>query len=429
MAGAVAFVLKGYPRLSETFIAQEILGLERAGLDIRIVSLRQPTDGRIHPVHAEIAAPVTYLPEYLYREPRRVLRGWRAARRLPGWRRALRAWWRDLPRDPTPNRIRRLGQAAVLANELPGDVRRLHAHFIHTPASVARYAAMIRGIDWSVSAHAKDIWTTPDWELHEKLADCRWAVTCSGSAHGHLSARADRADRVGLVYHGIDLDRFAAPGSPRRMRDGTDAGDPVVLLTVGRAVETKGHDVLLRALARLPRDLNWRWVHIGGGALLKRLKRQAVAAGLDGRIEWRGSQPQNAVLDACRAADLFVLASRVAGDGDRDGLPNVLLEAQSQGLACVASRVSAVPELIADGINGRLVPPDDADALAGVLASMIADPARRRAMGEAGRRVVRERFGCDAGIAQLAARFAKDGLLAARDETAADRPPRVAGAG
>jgi len=115
VANAVLFILKGYPRLSETFIAQEIGALEARGLDIRIASLRHPTDGAVHPIHREVRAPVAYLPEYLYQEPLRVLRGWCHCRQLPGYRAARRAWLRDLRRDPTPNRIRRFGQALVLA--------------------------------------------------------------------------------------------------------------------------------------------------------------------------------------------------------------------------------------------------------------------------------------------------------------------------
>ena len=146
--GGVAFVLKGYPRLSETFIAQEIAALERRGLDIRIVSLRHPTDRVRHPIHDQIRAPVLYLPEYLKDEPRRVLAGWHRARILPGYRSARRVWLADLSRDPMPNRVRRWGQALVLAAELPADIFHLHAHFLHTPASVARYAAMLRGLPW-----------------------------------------------------------------------------------------------------------------------------------------------------------------------------------------------------------------------------------------------------------------------------------------
>ncbi len=150
MKGPVAFVLKGYPRLSETFIAQEILGLERRGLDIRLISLRHPTDTATHPVHAEIRASVSYLPEYLHSQPLRVWRGWRKARKLPGYRDAWAAFSADLKRDRTRNRLRRFGQACVLAAELPQDVVRLHFHFLHTPASVTRYAAIMRQLTLSI---------------------------------------------------------------------------------------------------------------------------------------------------------------------------------------------------------------------------------------------------------------------------------------
>jgi glycosyltransferase involved in cell wall biosynthesis len=404
-AGPVLFVLKGYPRLSETFIAQEIRALEARGLDIRIASLRRPTDRAVHPVHREIRASVAYLPEYLYREPLRVLAGWAAARRLPGYRAALAAWWRDLRRDPTPNRVRRFGQALVLAAELPADIRRLHAHFLHTPASVTRYAALLRGLPWSVSAHAKDIWTIPAWEKREKLAECAWATTCTAAGRDHLAALAPAPGKVLLAYHGLDFARYPAARRPAERADGSDPARPVVILSVGRAVAKKGYDDLLAALARLPSDLHWRFVHIGGGALLAALRRQAASLGIAPRIEWRGAQPQEAVLAAYREADLFVLASRVAEDGDRDGLPNVLMEAQSQGLACLATAVSAIPELIEAGATGLLVPPRDPARLAEALGRLIRDPALRERLGQAGERRVKWQFRHEAGIDRLAARF------------------------
>jgi glycosyltransferase involved in cell wall biosynthesis len=403
--GRVAFVLKGYPRLSETFIAQEIHALEQRGLDILIVSLRHPTDAAIHPVHRQIKADCLYLPEYLYQEPLRVWRGWRRARRLSGYRVARRAWLADLWRDKTPNRIRRFGQALVLAAELPADVDRLHAHFLHTPASVTRYAAMMMGLPWSVSAHAKDIWTSPDWEKREKLAVADWAVTCTASGHAHLAALSPDPKLVALCYHGVSLDRF--PPAPRRgsRADGSNPTDPVVLLSVGRAVAKKGYDDLLAALALLPRALSWRLVHIGGGALAGGLKDEAVRRGLADRIEWRGARPQPDVLAAYRAADLFVLAAKAAPDGDRDGLPNVLVEAQSQGLACVATRFSAIPELIDDGESGLLVPPGDPTALSAALARLIREPDLRARLGAAGEARVRAAFDADVAIEALAARF------------------------
>lgn len=402
--GPVAVILKGYPRLSETFIAQELLGLQRRGLDFRIVALRHPTDRSMHPVHEAITAPVSYLPEYLYQEPLRVLRGWWSVRRLPGYGSALATWWRDLLRDPTPNRIRRFGQACVLAAELDPAVGHLYAHFLHTPSSVARYAALITGRSWSASAHAKDIWTTPDWEKREKLADVAWAVTCTAVGCEHLAALAPDRERVDLLYHGLDLADFPTP-QPRPARDGSRADAPVIIVSIGRAVVKKGYDDLLAALAALPSDLHWRFVHIGGGALKDTLRNQARRLGIGDRITWRGAQPRAAVLAALADADLFVLASKIAGDGDRDGLPNVLMEAQASGLATVATRVSAIPELIDDGATGVLVPPQDPMALAAALSELASDPSRRAALGSAGRDRVRTAFGHDAGLNRLAARF------------------------
>jgi glycosyltransferase involved in cell wall biosynthesis len=403
--GRVAFVLKGYPRLSETFIAQEILALEQLGLGILVVSLRHPTDRAIHPVHQAIRADRLYLPEYLYQEPSRVWCGWRRARRQPGYRRALRVWFADIRRDPTPNRMRRFGQALVLAAELPTDVDHLHAHFLHTPASVARYAALIAGLGWTVSAHAKDIWTIPDWEKRAKLGEARWAVTCTAAGHAHLASLAPRPERVALCYHGLDLDRFSPPPPRPPGGDGSDPQRPVMLLSVGRAVPKKGYHDLLAALALLPPDLAWRLVHIGGGGLAASLRSRAGKLGLAPRIEWRGAVAQPEVLDAYRRADLFVLAAKVTGDGDRDGLPNVLMEAQSQRLACIATNLSGIPELIEDGATGLLVPPGDPPALARALVGLIRDPVQRAALGEAGERRVRSAFAMNAGVDLLARRF------------------------
>ena len=420
----VAFILKGYPRLSETFIAQEIRALEQRGLDIRIISLRHPTDHALHPVHKRIRAAVNYLPEYLYQEPMRVWGAWAKVRRLPGFDQARRLWLDDLRRDPTPNRARRFGQAMVLAAELDDDVRHLHAHFLHTPASVARYAAHMTHRTWSCSAHAKDIWTTEGWEIEEKLAEVDWLVTCSRAAHGYLAERAPMANgqnTVGLVYHGIDLEQFSGPprdsqGGPHR--DGADPSDPVRFLSVGRAVAKKGYDDLIAALAALPESLHWRLDHIGGGVLSEALAQQARDLRVDGRIVWHGAQPQRAVLQAVRAADIFVLASRIAADGDRDGLPNVLMEAQSQGLACIATEVSAIPELISHGDTGILVPPQDRNALARALAELATDPARRRLLGQAGQDRVRDGFSHDYWIKRLAGRF---GLPETEGHAAADK--------
>ena len=421
-------MLKGYPRLSETFIAQELLGLEQRGLRLQLYSLRRPTDPTVHPIHREICAPVDYLPEYLHEAPGMLLRAWVRVRRRPGYPAARKAWLRDLRRDPTRNRVRRFGQALILADRLDPQTRRIYAHFLHTPASVARYAALITGLPWSCSAHAKDIWTSPAWEKREKLAEMDWLVTCTAAGRDHLQALAPPAAegaaakgvaagraKVSLVYHGLDFERFPAPSDWPSTRDGSDAGAPVVLLSVGRAVEKKGYDVLLRALAALPPELAWRFQHIGGGADLARLKALSGQLGLDERIDWLDAQPQSEVLAAYRRADLFVLASRVAADGDRDGLPNVLMEAQSQGLACLATEVSGIPELIHGDRTGVMVPPDDSAALSAALGRLIGEPALRHRLGQAALQRVHGAFDMAAGLDDLAARFSTPDLTRAAE--------------
>lgn len=406
----VAFVLKGYPRLSETFIAQEILGLERAGLAIRIVALRRPTDKRTHPITGEIAAPVSYLCEYLHDDPWRVLRAAASLALRPAFWRAWPPFLADLTRDFSRNRVRRFGQAMVLAAEMPADIVHLHAHFIHTPASVVRYAAKMLRMKWSVSAHAKDIWTSAGWDLAEKLAETEWAVTCTRSGQERLNQFAPAARPVSLAYHGLDLGRFAPMRAPRGRRDGGDPDNPAQILTVGRAVAKKGLDDLVAALALLPARLHWRWTHIGGGELLPALQDQAAALGLTEKIDWLGAQDQARVLEAYRLTDIFALPCRIADDGDRDGLPNVLVEAQSQGLVCVSTPISAIPELIIAEETGVLVPAGGGGfpaAFALALQRLIEEPALRLRLGGAGALRVRQHFSHHAGIAALKAAFDK----------------------
>lgn len=404
----IVVVLKGYPRLSETFIAQELLGLERAGLELVIVALRKPSDAKRHPVHDEIKAPVHYLPEYLHDEPLRVMRSLLACLARPGFRRALGSLMADLGRDFTRNRFRRFGQAMVLAHEWPEGGDWLHAHFLHTPASVTRYASLLRGLPWTCSAHAKDIWTSADWELADKLASARWTVTCTKTGFEHLQSLAKGGSPVHLSYHGLDLSRFASFDRVNSRRDGSRKDDPVILLSVGRAVEKKGYDILLHALALLPADLAWRFDHIGGGEQLPRLQALADRLGVAARVSWKGALAQEEVLEHYRRADIFALACRIAADGDRDGLPNVLVEAASQRLACVSTNVSGVPELLDHELHGLIVPSENAQALAVALERAMRDPALRMRLGDAAERRVRDHFDHRSSIGQLKQLFERE---------------------
>lgn len=412
----VACIVKGYPRLSETFIAQELKALEDAGIPLEIYSLRRPTDTQRHPLHAQIRAPVHYLPEYLYRHPYRVIAGFLHAWRTRRWRALLPIFWRDFRRDCSFNRIRRLGQAVVLAREITPDRNWLYVHFLHTPASVAYYAAILTDLPWSCSAHAKDIWTLQKWEIAEKLTHMQWLVTCTQANENYLRSISEPADaprgnnlkeqkvqtvqKVKLLYHGLDLHRFPPPPASKN-----STTDTLNILSVGRAVPKKGYDILLRALAQLPTDLCWQFVHIGDGPLRAQLQQQAQTLNLAPRMQWLGARSFNEVLTCYRAADLFILPSRIDANGDRDGMPNVLLEAMSQALPCIATNISGIPELITTEQNGLLVPSEDADTLAHQILRASKDPILRHRLGTAGQTTVTTHFSLTANINNLINRF------------------------
>ncbi len=398
----IAVVVKCWPRLSETFIAQEMAGLEARGLKLVIYSLRLPTDPAIHPVHARVKAPIVYLPEYLRNDPLRVLRAWWKARRLPGYTAARARFFHDLRRDRTRNRVRRFGQAMVLATAMPAGIERIYAHFIHTPASATRYAAIMRGLPWSASAHAKDIWTSQEWELKAKLADIDWIITCTRFAEARLKELVADPGRLRLVYHGLDLANLPAPPLERSRRDGTDPNDPVIILSVGRRVAKKGYDDLMLALSKLPKDLNWRFEHIGAGVLGDSFEEVARRLGIAERCVWHGARPQAEVFAAYKRADIFVLASKKAADGDQEGMPNVLQEAGYQHMAIVSTRSAAIGEFIAHNDNGLLADPASPDQLAAALEKLARDPELRTRFGRRANEIVRTRFSYEAGVDWIA---------------------------
>lgn len=375
MTPTLCIVVKGFPRVSETFITKELEALQDASLNFTISSLRQKTKDAQKVSHRVTATP-NYLPEYLHEEPVRVTRSIRMARRYEGFGRAWRSFQADLARDLTRNRVRRFGQACVLAAELPDSVRHLHAHFIHTPASVARYAAEIRGLTFSVSAHAKDIWTTPDWDLCEKLEAAQFVCTCNHAGAQRLMNLAPEG-KVRTWPHLVG--KNTADAAKQARLEG-----PVRLLTVARAVPKKGLMILLTALAELPSEPSWTWTHIGGGPELKRLKRAVENHPYRERLQILGSQSHAQVLDALRRHDVFVLAAVEAEDGDRDGRPNALIEAMSAGLACVASPVGGIPELLAEGIG--VMPRSEPQAFASALTSLLTTQSTIAKLGDAAKR-------------------------------------------
>lgn len=399
--GTVCVVADRWPRVSSTFVAQELVGLEEQGLTLRLATFGRPDKVR-HELFDRLQAPIDRLP----RSPKHSWRYWRAwlkVRSTPGYALAKAMVRADRPHVKKPEKLPKyFGRAVILAAEMPDDVRVIYAHFLNLTTTIARYAAAITGLPLAASGHARDIWTAKEQDLRAKLEQMDWCATCTAPGAERLRELTDRPESIHLIYHGLLFDRFPSEPPIRPSREGSDSADPVRLLTVGRAVQKKGFDLLLEALAALPAGLAWRLDHIGPGELLPDLRAQAEGRGIADRVTWHGAQDQAFVIERYRESDLFVLPSREADDGDRDGLPNVLMEAQSQALACLSTRFSAIPELIVDGQTGVLVPPADAAALQVALDRLIRSPDERARLGEAGYKRVRTDFDARVGVRRIA---------------------------
>lgn len=396
----LAIVVKGYPRLSETFIARELVGLQRRGIAFSLHALRRPSaDALLTRYEPRVAC--DYLPEYLHEAPLEVARAVARAAGLPGFARAARAFRRDLARDPSRARVRRFGQACVLVQRLGTNVRHIHCHFAHSPASVARYAALLLGIGYSVSAHAKDVWTTPDWDLCDKLTEAVFAVTCNSPARDRLLQLSPEC-RLSLVHHGVDARLVRASASPS-MRDGSHTDATVRLVSVARAVEKKGLHNLLEAVARLAGRVHVELSHFGDGPLLGQLREHVLSLGLQGLVTLHGGRPHDEIIAAMDGADILVFPADVAADGDRDGLPNVVLEAQARGLCVVACDAGGVGDAVRDGVTGALVARGDPEALARRLESLCREPQERARMAQAALEMNAPLFDAARGHDQIAA--------------------------
>jgi glycosyltransferase involved in cell wall biosynthesis len=383
-------ILKGYPRISESFISTEILLLEAMGLAIDIYSLRQPREAFAHDNIKRIKAPVTYLPEYVLPHWRTLFRSNVALSRRLGdhytqcFGHAVRRAW-ERRKAAT---LRHFLQAGHLcATRLAGSaVRHLHAHFCHTPTSVALFASELLHLPFSFTAHAKDIYTSDPEQLRRKIRLARFVVTCTQYNAAYLKTLADDSTPIHTIYHGIDLDFFAyAPSKP--------PSPPFRILSVGRLVAKKGYEDLLRALKMLKdRGLDFTFTHIGSGDLDAEVRCQTRQLGLQPQVQLLGTLPREEVVRHYQRAHCFVLASKVADNGDRDGIPNVLVEAMAVGLPVVSTRVSAIPELVEDGVSGTLVEPGEPTALAGALSRVLTQPEPRAEQTHHARRRVEQDF-------------------------------------
>jgi glycosyltransferase involved in cell wall biosynthesis len=383
---ALGLLVKTYPKLSETFILEEILGLERLGQPLRLYALSRPTDAVSHPAVQRVQASVTYLPDAGHPEhgrtalrhlrllaaaPLRYLHTLRAAARRG------RAGLRDFVR------------AGWFAGQLQDDgVTHLHTHFISTPADVAELMSALSGRPFSISAHAKDIYLSDAADLRRKMAAARFTVTCTEFNCSTLRTLAPGA-AVHRMYHGIDAGIF----NPACRHP---VGLVPLVLSVGRLREKKGLDTLVDACRLLHgRGVPFRCEIVGYGEEHDRLAAKIEADGLTDHVRLTGKLTRDHVIDRYARAAVYVQPSRVAADGDRDGIPNVLLEAMAVGVPVVATRVSGIPELVQHRRNGLLVEADDAAALADAIEQLIDAPALGAELATAARTTVTEHFDND----------------------------------
>jgi glycosyltransferase involved in cell wall biosynthesis len=412
----VAYVLKGWPRISELFIASEIYRLEQAGMALRLYVIRPADEAQTHPVVDRIDAEPVYLPATTSLSQTTLVSWLRHNLRpfLPALARTARRHPRGLARAtgmalaqsvrarkgrfawPRKLYVKELLQAVALADELAGapDVRHLHAHFAHGTTTVTWLASTITGLPFSFTGHAKDIYSpslNPAGLLRRKLLAARFAVTCTEANVRHLRSIAPDSV-VHRVYHGLNAD-FS-----RLMQDGESTPAPASnrlrVLGVGRLVAKKGFDVVVEACGLLHRrGVPFEAVIVGpdddaGPALRARIDE----LGLGDRIRLEGQMSQAELFDEYRRASAFCLPCRVMDNGDRDGIPNVLAEAMASGAPVVTTAISGIPEIVRDGVNGLLVAPDDPEAVADAVLRLRTDRALAERISREARRTVRHEF-------------------------------------
>jgi glycosyltransferase involved in cell wall biosynthesis len=429
----IGYIIRSYPRLSQTFILNEILALEELGVQLHLFPITDPREPVVQAQASEVRAPIEYLDEATKRGLATTLAAHlRAALAAPiryvnsmvyllrhkeldeGYTAASR-WKCFAEALHLAGRLRQLQRAGQTIDHL-------HAHFAHDPTLIALLTHKLTGVPYSFTAHARDLFQIPQPALTERIAAARAVVTCCAANLDYLNQSAAAPDRskVHLIHHGVDLRGFQ-PGAknqePRTENQYEDAGSrltlrvpvlgsPPLILSVGRLVEKKGFPDLLLALGLLKRrGYHFRCAIYGEGPLYAELAAMIERLDLRDEVVLPGAVAQRDLIPVFQRADIFALAPFVTEDGDRDGVPNVLVEAMACGLPVVSTAVSGIPELVAHERNGLLAAPHDPEALAGALAALLDDEALRARLGAEARRTVVEHFDLRAAARELTGLF------------------------
>lgn len=403
-AETIGYLVKIFPKVSETFILQEVLDLEASGVNLAIYALQRPTDTITHGMAEQVRTSVTYLPDSFLTFRQSPL--WAHIRLFlasPQRYLATARFWLHATERPSWSKFLQAGSLAVAL--LDQRIGHLHVHFANAPTSVAELVHRLTGIPYSITCHAKDIFLTPPATLQRKMHHAKFVVTCTEDNRQYLQRLSDNGTPLLRLYHGLNLTRFDRLQADHR---GIPSTIPTIL-SVARFREKKGLLSLIRACHLLNiRGYQFRCCIVGFGPLQTAMETFIQELMLEHRMTLLGQHSLEEVVGLYQSADIFALPCQVAQDGDRDGIPNVLMEAMACRLPVVTTAVSGIPELVQHDRNGLLVPQQDPEALALALAHLLDNPTIRQRLGQAGRQTIEQQFSSRHASDQLKALFLKE---------------------
>jgi glycosyltransferase involved in cell wall biosynthesis len=412
----IGYLLRSYPRLSQTFILNEILALEKIGVSIQIFALTNPHEKVVQMQVDQVQAPVHYLDEDI--QPRS-LRNMLNENAQVAWLH-LKGYLRSLVYIAANNRIDKGYTASsrwecflqaihliyllVLKERRTGKkIDHLHAHFAHDPALIAYLVHGITGIPFSFTAHARDLYQVPDKVLTDRIHQATAVITCCRANLEYLNriAPSDQS-KFSLVYHGVNLKDF----QPIPDLGASPVAKQPLILSVGRLVEKKGFQDLLQALLRVKeRGQQFRCAIYGDGPLCQQLERWIEEHSMASHVTLMGDSTQQELISVYQNATLFILTPVQTEDGDRDGIPNVLLEAMAVGLPVITTAVAGIPELVDNNQNGLLYQPHDVEGISAGIIELLRNAEKRRQLGDAASRKVKEQFDIALAAKQLKTLF------------------------
>lgn len=395
---SIVYILGEFPSYSENFILNEVIELQKKGLEIKIFAVQQgpkmeeklrEINGRA--VYGKSIFSIYSLQAHLY-----LFTSFRE-KYFQGLKEIF-----SFSNESFSTILKKIKNftisAQFLFNLKKDEISHLHAHFISLPGSIAFWMSQISSIPFSCSAHAHDIYTSGKSELNRKIDAAKFIITCTSYNKKYLDAMVGRRsrDKIIHIYHGIDLNQW-----PQRKRVGI-VGNEIHILTIGRLVEKKGIIFLLDAVKLLrERGCKVKASVIGDGPLMTDFVKYIRKYNLSEIVHFFGALAQNSVKEIYQMSDIFVLPSVVTSSGDRDGLPNVLLEALTVGVPVISTAVSAISELIIDGRSGILVPEKDPEAIVNAVLKLQNDPEFYRYLSESGRKKVEREFAISASTDRL----------------------------